>query len=162
MYLYASKHLADYEWMKDEEREEFRAVKKAAGIDTSDLESEIGPMGRSGSVTVCVGYWRKANAVHGWFVRECGGGKDDCSEIFVTRGNLSRLAKICEHLVSSRDAKLAGEILPPTEGFFFGTYEIDDFYWEDVANTVSIINSALSKFPEDEKRPVSFSYQASW
>ena len=25
-----------------------------------------------------VGYWRKANAIHGWFVRNVQNGKDDC------------------------------------------------------------------------------------
>jgi hypothetical protein len=42
-----------------------------------------------------VGYWRKANAVHGWFVRECADGVDECQEIPVSKIKLLELQAQC-------------------------------------------------------------------
>jgi len=42
-----------------------------------------------------VGYWRKANAVHGWFVRECANGVDECQEIPVSKIKLMELQALC-------------------------------------------------------------------
>jgi hypothetical protein len=42
-----------------------------------------------------VGYWRKANAVHGWFVRECADGVDECQEIPVSKIKLLELQAHC-------------------------------------------------------------------
>ena len=42
-----------------------------------------------------VGYWRKANAVHGWFVRECGNNVDECQEIPVSTIKLMELQALC-------------------------------------------------------------------
>ena len=40
-----------------------------------------------------VGYWRKANAIHGWFVKHCQGGVDECQETEIERGQLKELLK---------------------------------------------------------------------
>ena len=42
-----------------------------------------------------VGYWRKANAIHGWFVRECADGVDECQEIVVPKMKLMELQALC-------------------------------------------------------------------
>jgi hypothetical protein len=42
-----------------------------------------------------VGYWRKANAIHGWFVRECGNNVDECQEIVVPKIKLLELQALC-------------------------------------------------------------------
>jgi hypothetical protein len=44
------------------------------------------------------------------------------------------------------------------QGPFFGTYEKDEWYWDDLKRTVEGITSALS-LPENEYE---FYYQASW
>lgn len=41
-------------------------------------------------------YWRKANAVHGWFVREVQGGTDDCGTYLVTAQQLEELRDACK------------------------------------------------------------------
>jgi hypothetical protein len=33
------------------------------------------------------------------------------------------------------------ELLPPREGFFFGDTKVDDYYFEDLKDTVEIIDS---------------------
>ena len=37
------------------------------------------------------GYWRKANAIHGWFVDNVQDGMDDCKEYYVSREKLKEL-----------------------------------------------------------------------
>jgi hypothetical protein len=50
---------------------------------------------RTSEGTQEVGYWRKANAVHGWFVRECANGVDECQEIPVSKIKLLELQAHC-------------------------------------------------------------------
>jgi hypothetical protein len=50
-----------------------------------------------------VGYWRKANAIHGWFVRECGNNVDECQEIPVSMIKLLELQALCLTALIKRD-----------------------------------------------------------
>ena len=61
-------------------------------------------------------YWRKQNAIHNWFVENCQDGEDDCRDAYVEIDQLEKLADLCELVLESKD----GELLPTTEGFFFG------------------------------------------
>jgi hypothetical protein len=50
------------------------------------------------------------------------------------------------------------ESLEPTEGFFFGSTDKDEWYYEDLKNTVEGLSRVLETLPDD----YSFSYHASW
>jgi hypothetical protein len=54
---------------------------------------------------------------------------------------------------------LAVEQLPPADGFFFGSTQVGDWYWQDLENTVNMIDSILVDFPEDKWE---FEYHSSW
>ena len=97
--------------------------------------------------------WRKANSIHGWFVENCQDGKDECQESYVSREQLQELVELCQEALDNPDA----EILEPTAGFFFGSYEKDEWYYEDLKNTIEGIERAL-ELPESFE----FYYQASW
>ena len=97
--------------------------------------------------------WRKANAIHGWFVRRCQGGEDNCKEYYVSREHLQELVKLCQEALDNPDA----EILEPTAGFFFGSYEKDDWYYQDLKDTIEGIEKAL-ELPNSFE----FYYQSSW
>jgi len=106
-----------------------------------------------------VGYWRKANAIHNWFVQELADGVDECQEIKVTMEDLYRLRDLCKQLLKDRDDKEAQDKLPTTRGFFFGTTEYDEGYWYDLEKTALIIDylDYMSSY-----RHEGFIYQASW
>lgn len=106
-----------------------------------------------------IGYWRKANAIHGWFVNECANGVDDCNKVYVPREKLVELLELCKQV--THEPAMAGDILPPTSGFFFGTYEIDDWYMQDMNYTIQMLEHVLSIVPENDW-DWSFIYQASW
>ena len=63
-----------------------------------------------------VGYWRKANHIHQWFVNNVQHGEDDCGEYYVSLDDIKSLAKLC--LAVKEDNSLAEDLLPVQSGFF--------------------------------------------
>lgn len=113
-------------------------------------------------VSVCAAYWRKANAIHQWFVDNVQNGEDDCNEYGVSIESMRELIKDCQTVLS--DMSQAEDILAPQAGFFFGGTEIDAFYVETLDYTVERL-SALIELSEAEAAKgnyVNFTYQSSW
>jgi hypothetical protein len=106
-------------------------------------------------VSVRVGYWRKANAIHKWFVENVQEGEDNCNPYPVPRERLQELRDTCERVLAFRE--LATAQLPPASGFFFGSDEINEWYYRDLEETVKIIDACLA-LPNDW----SIEYQSSW
>jgi len=105
-------------------------------------------------------YWRKANQIHHWFVENVQDGEDDCKRYYVDKEQLIELRKMCEKILNEKDKdkqlKLAKKLLPPSEGFFFGTYEYDEWYFQDLKDTVKQLkNVEVDSFND-------YYYQASW
>jgi len=48
-------------------------------------------------------YWRKANAIHGWFVENCQDGEDNCQEYWVSREKLINLKDLCQDILEHPD-----------------------------------------------------------
>jgi len=108
---------------------------------------------------VCMGMqWRKANQIHGWFVRNVQDDEDDCASYGVARSDLLVLLEACRSVLANR--KLAAKLLPPAEGFFFGRYEYDDNYFLDVQETADGLAKLLDAVPEGSDWY--FEYQSSW
>ena len=101
-------------------------------------------------------YWRKANAIHGWFVNVVQFGEDDCKEHDVDREQLVTLRNLCKDILEHPDAERETD-LDPTQGFFFGSYKKDEWYYQDLQNTVEGLDRVLA-LPDE----YSFSYQSSW
>lgn len=152
MYLSAVKRTCGKDWENPEKLKLNKDIRK--------IIPEMYESGNLNSVEIKfeVGYWRKANAIHGWFVKNCQNGEDNCASYYVERKKLELLKAICQEELTVRDAdaKTEGE-LEPVEGFFFGTYEKDEWYYDSLEETIEIINKCL-ELPEDW----SFEYQSSW
>ena len=87
-------------------------------------------------------YWRKSNQIHQWFVQNVQGGVDNCQEYSVSLDQLKLLSKTIEPALVSTAA--ASELLPTTEGFFFGSQEYDEYYFEDLKNTKEQIDKIIA------------------
>ena len=87
-------------------------------------------------------YWRKSNQIHQWFVQNVQGGKDNCEEYSVSLDQLKLLSKTIEPALVSTAA--ATELLPTAEGFFFGSQEYDEYYFEDLKNTKEQIDKIIA------------------
>lgn len=118
--------------------------------------------GEGVSIHQRVGYWQKANQIHGWFVDNVQAGKDDCKEYEVEESQLLTLKNICERIL--KDKTLAEELLPPQEGFFFGNTNINEYYFEDLKQTITIIDKAIADQKKLDKKDVwsYFTYHSSW
>jgi len=123
---------------------------KITGVDKHKIKPE-----RIKRIIEDVGYWRKANAIHAWFVKNVQNGIDDCSQYYVPREKLTKLLETVREVLENKDR--ASELLPTQEGFFFGSYEYDEWYWEDMEATKKILESVLKDYPESD-----FYYQSSW
>lgn len=57
--------------------------------------------GRSDSyeIETMAGYWRKANSIHHYFVKNFGGGEDECQEMYITLDDLKELSTKCMNVL---------------------------------------------------------------
>lgn len=133
-----------------------------------------------------VGYWRKANHIHEWFVENVQDGIDDCGIYPVTKDQLHELYNLCKKVKElcilvdgtindgysysggvkthhTRPGKVlanpdtAADLLPTQDGFFFGSTDYDEYYMQDIESTIDIIEPLLEKEEQD-----TFYYQSSW
>lgn len=119
------------------------------------------------SISLKTASWRKANAIHNWFVDHVQGGNDDCGEYIVEEEDLIELKALCKDILSLKDAGdesaaalKAEQDLPPTSGFFFGSTEIDNDYYADLQDTVDIINDLmLVKAPKSHPDGLIYFYE---
>ncbi len=131
-----------------------------------------------------VGQWRKANAIHRWFVDRVQGGEDDCREAPVSREQLAELRALCLRVLDEArvtegamqngsvlkggqwepileqgfvvtNPETCAALLPTTKGFFYGSTDYDEYYLEDVKKTVEILDAALARDGE-------YFYWSSW
>ena len=104
-----------------------------------------------------LGKWRKANAIHKWFVENVQDGKDDNGEeSWVSKKQLQELLDLVKEVLKNKDK--AEELLPTQSGFFFGGTEYDEWYFNSLKNTKKIINKVL-KLNFDN---IDVYYQSSW
>lgn len=120
-------------------------------------------------------YWRKANAIHSWFVGNVQGGCDDCKSYRVEPEQLVELLKTCRKVRASvelvpgkvdagyvfsedggvkrefrdgcvvADPSIAEELLPTRSGFFFGDTAYDEYYVDDLDKTIFVLDAILSR-----------------
>lgn len=158
-YLYARKYISgnNYKRVGDqvikEVNDDFINVIDQVGLSKHDLDEEY----PSVELKVKVGYWRKDNQIHKWFVDNVQEGEDNCQEYFVSADKLTELHNLCRKVLD--DHSQAKTLLPAHEGFFFGSYEYDEWYFKGVERTAEILKNLLDnpKFVDWD-----FYYDSSW
>lgn len=157
MYLSKKTYVKNWRHMTPEELHKI-TVKKG-GKTRKDIKPE-----RISYIVEEVGYWRKFNALHNWFVQNCQGGVDECQESYVSQEKLKTLLESLKKVqslkpkdgeVTVNEEKLA-EHLPTTSGPFFGGTEYDEYYFQEVDETVKLLEELVK---DDEGY---YYYQASW
>lgn len=162
MYFYASKHSSTY-YDKDD---------CVYPKDLHELEEKIKQKNFvSMDAKYQIGYWRKFNALHGYIINNFADCIDDCRDIYLSRNNVKQLLSVCKEVLEDLEtcpkvekdfgvvyaSEKAKKLLPPFEGFFFGSYAIDDWYKKDLEYTIDLLEEALKL---DDK--YEFYYNASW
>lgn len=143
MYLTAKRYIYDFGDDDQPLRDAVEAL-KVNGMKVKELSYEAG-------------YWRKANAIHKWFVDYVQGGNDNCAEYLVTTEQLERLLAFVNGVLHDRDK--AQKLLPTTTGFFFGSLIYDEGYFDDLIQTKAILENVLAL---DDFNKYDIYYSSSW
>lgn len=109
-------------------------------------------------VTVELMYWRKANAIHRWFVDNCQDGTDDCRDALVSKDQLIQLRNLCQQVIANPET--GPEFLPTMDGFFFGRTEHDEYYIKTICNTAEVLTRIIDN-PEFDSNWDLY-YHSSW
>jgi hypothetical protein len=176
MYLYKKTYVQNWEHTPDERKHVITV--KMGGKKRKDIKPE-----RISEITESVGYWRKFNALHNWFVQKLADGVDDCKELYVDRNAMKELLETLEKVKSvldnspkkkiqvhtgwdngkktyeegeAYDTDEVEELLPTAEGFFFGGTDYDEWYYNNVSETIKTFKELLEEEGGD------YYYQASW
>jgi len=177
MYLAKKNYVKNWDYMKKPERHSF-IIKKGG------KETEIKPE-RISYIIEEVARWRKANAIHKWFVDNVQEGEDDCKEYYVSGEQLQELLNKCNEVLKVAkikkgkvsngytikdgkkkynfvdgkvvtNAKEIAEILPTEDGFFFDCTDYDEYYIKDIEYTTKTLTELIKE--EDGE----FYYSSSW
>ena len=154
-------HEKDHEWKESHSLTVGGEYADKYGIKVEDI-SEI---------KIACGYWRKANQVHKYFCDSVNQ-PDLNGYARVSTSDIVELQMRCEVIIEAlnmtarkaitdRVKEVALDLLPPSEGFFFGSYEIDKYYMMDIKDTLEICDKALDT-PDEKEWSVSYEYFASW
>jgi hypothetical protein len=160
MYLSAKKHFAKINWQALQANDELNYNSPEAVFPQFNDLMELTQLSNvatdiyGATVEVTCAYWRKANQVHAWFVREVQKGNDNCGEYYVDIDDLKTLLELCEKVKA--DHSLAEELLPSASGFFFGGTDYDEWYYNGIDNTIEILKEALGDTKGD------YYYSSSW
>lgn len=139
------------------------AIYSAIALETGVTPTEGSPsmyLSRDGEggyiVQPTIFYWRKANAIHRWFVENCQGGVDECQESVVHPELLADLISKCEEITLDHSKT---DLLETQGGFFFGSTDYDEWYFEDIKATAVGLKAAVEiAMP----KATHFIYQSSW
>lgn len=92
-----------------------------------------------------IGYFRKVNFLMAFF-----GYEGNCEDKEISKSELEELQSRCDRVLASKDNELAASILPPQAGFFFGSTDINEYYYEDVAEVQKWVASILETLEDDD------------
>lgn len=178
MYLTKRTYVKNWDWIKPEDKYHVTVLK---GGSPAHIKQE-----RVSEIVEEVAYWRKANAIHQWFVEHVQDGNDDCKEYRASEAQLRELLSLCRQVLYAselvdgdvtngykfengkqipivqkgrvvRDPSKAQELLPTQEGFFFGGTDYDKSYLDDIKETKEILEKLLAEEPYGD-----YYYSSSW
>lgn len=88
-------------------------------------------------------YWRKANAIHYWFVDNVQYGEDNCLPHCCEIDTLIELRDTCKEVLN--DNSKAQELLPAYEESSFGNDDHNEWYFEYIKNTYEELNRIIKE-----------------
>ena len=86
-----------------------------------------------------VGYWRKANQIHGWFVKNIQGGVDDCGYYKVSKQDVEELLSLCNQVLD-----IFGKATPEPGKVMIGSQLIDGV-WEPIYKSGTVYKNLMLK-----------------
>lgn len=180
--MYLSKKTYVKNWSSDKPEERKKITVLEGGRPMSGTKPE-----RVSYIIEEMAYWRKANAIHNWFVTNVQNGKDDCDEYRVSKKQLEALRDACRTVIEGSpkkagavnigeswskkeghrinfkagtivaDTAVAERLLPTLSGFFFGNTDYDEMYLSNIKDTEVKLTEIL-----EEPGGGDYYYSSSW
>lgn len=90
-------------------------------------------------------YWRKANAIRGFFVNNIKDfhRDDSCKEVVVKKKVLAKLIATCNAVLN--DKRKADKLLPTRSGFFFGGTVYNEYYFDELKKTAGACRKIINE-----------------
>ena len=149
MYLTRKTYVKQWSHQTPEEKFEITITKGGKPYDGIDISNVT-------NIDEEVGYWRKANQIHRWFVENVQNGVDDCGEYSVGKSQLEKLLNECREVLN--DHSKAEDLLPSAAGFFFGNTDYDEYYYDDLERTIVMLDKILGETNPNQD----IYYSSSW
>ena len=96
-----------------------------------------------------VHYWRKANSIHNWILKETGTPSDfnaGDNGIELTKDMLVKFVEQAETVLRDRSDETSARLIPSCSGFFFGNTAYDEWYYKDIEDTAEKFKQLISTF----------------
>jgi hypothetical protein len=165
MYLIEEEYVSP--WM-DEDR--YKAFIAASGREDLFARHGTGANLSSDSLTVQyrVGYWRKADHIHKWFVDNVQDGVDECQLSLIEREQLGELYNLCKEVLevaliddgSVINPRVCEALLPSSDLGVAG--HCDEWYIHGVERTVKILDALRSEDGTFGRAGMDYYYKSSW
>ena len=152
--MYLSKKTYVKQWEHIPKEEQFEVTVKRNGKVFDQIKVD-----RISYVEEQMMYWRKANHIHNWFVQNCQNSVDDCRLTYVSAEDLKNLYDACKKVMEFDAASAPNDILPTTSGFFFGSTDYDEYYYQDTKDTIEFLEKEMDS---DGKFSGDYYYHSSW
>lgn len=94
-------------------------------------------------------YWRKANQIRQWFIDHLDDPVENCEYVRVPKEKLEELLQTCRTVLNEKSR--AEELLPTSSGFFFGSTEYDERYFDEIWDTAKEIEKLLKEINWSEQ-----------
>jgi len=157
MYLTKKTSVKNYSY-EGKEKAKYKISVRKGGEDIPHIKKE-----RICSIEEDIMYWRKANAIHDWFVKNCQEGTDDCRTAWVGETQIKELLETLKKVLQNRtNTALIEELLPTTAGFFFGGTEYDEYYFETIEKTIEVLQAEVNEMESMDEYYFDYYYHSSW
>ena len=96
-----------------------------------------------------VHYWRKANSIHNWILKETGTPSDfnaGDNGIELTKDMLIKFVEQAETVLRDRSDETSERLIPSCSGFFFGNTTYDEWYYKDIESTAEKFKQLINTF----------------
>ena len=96
-----------------------------------------------------VHYWRKANSIHNWILKETGTPSDfnaGDNGIELTKDMLIKFVEQAETVLRDKSDETSAKLIPSCSGFFFGDTAYDEWYYKDIESTAEKFKQLINTF----------------
>lgn len=114
-------------------------------------------------ITKILAYFIKVNFLVSWFEKHCGLDNNEIFSIF-GKADIADLIETCEEVLTHREkdedkgVQFAKDNLPTCSGFFFGSTEYANWYFDDVECVLDDFSKIYENATDDDQFLIEFNY----